>query len=78
MNIRLTILDYIKKRFPSSVENEQSDIDLTLILDSFAIYEFILFLEQQFSIKINDEEITSDRFSTLNKIVIFIEDKINN
>lgn len=78
MNIRSTILGYIKKRFPSSLENDESDIDLTLILDSFAIYEFILFLEQQFSIKINDEEITSDRFSTLNQIVIFIEAKINN
>ena len=77
MNTRSIILDYIKKRFPRSVENEKSDIDLTLILDSFAIYEFILFLEQQFSIQINDEEITSDRFSTLNRIVTFLETKIN-
>ena len=60
MNIREKIIEYIKKRFPSSVEEGDSDIDLTLILDSFAIHDFILYLEEELSIKVNDEDIKID------------------
>ena len=77
MNIREKIIEYIKKRFPSSVEEGDSDIDLTLILDSFAIHDFILYLEEELSIKVNDEDITSDKFSTLNQLESFLKTKIN-
>tara|TARA_Y100000816_G_scaffold289174_1_gene275127 strand:- start:297 stop:536 length:240 start_codon:yes stop_codon:yes gene_type:complete len=77
MNVREKIIEYIKKRFPSSVEDSESDIDLTLILDSFAIHDFILYLEEELSIKVEDDDITSDKFSTLNQLESFLKTKVN-
>ncbi len=76
MNVRSKIIDYIKQRFPSAVEKDQDDIDLTLILDSFAIHDFILYLEEELSIKVDDEDITSDKFSTLNQLENFLKTKV--
>ncbi len=76
MNVRAKIIDYIKQRFPSAVEKDQDDIDLTLILDSFAIHDFILYLEEELSIKVDDEDITSDKFSTLNQLENFLKTKV--
>ena len=76
MNVRAKIIDYIKQRFPSAVENNQDDVDLTLILDSFAIHDLILYLEEELSIKVDDEDITSDNFSTLNQLENFLKTKV--
>jgi acyl carrier protein len=46
------------------------------IVDSTGILELVLFLEEQFSIKIEDEEITPENLDTINNMVAFLEKKM--
>jgi acyl carrier protein len=46
------------------------------IIDSTGVLEFIDFLEETFNIKIMDEELVPDNLDSLNKVVDFIERKI--
>jgi acyl carrier protein len=46
------------------------------IIDSLGIMKVVLFMEDTFGIKVNDEEIVPDNFQTLNNMVKFIEQKM--
>jgi acyl carrier protein len=46
------------------------------IIDSLGIMKVVLFIEDTFGIKVNDEEIVPDNFQTLNNMVKFIEQKM--
>ncbi len=48
------------------------------IIDSTGVVELVSFLEDTYNIIIEDEEIISDNFSTLNSISTFLENKIIN
>lgn len=43
------------------------------VLDSFGLLEFIGFLEDAFAIKIPEEDLTPDRFETIEKIRDYLE-----
>lgn len=49
----------------------------TGILDSYAVLKLLLFIEEQFSLTITDEEVTPSNFETLHQITGFIESKLN-
>ena len=46
------------------------------VLDSFGLLEFIGFLEETFAFKIPDDDLTPDRFETLEKIRQYIESQV--
>jgi len=45
------------------------------ILDSTGVLELVGFLEKQFSIRVESDELVPDNLDTLNKLVSFIEKK---
>ena len=45
------------------------------IIDSTGVLELVTFLEQTFSIQINDEELIPENLDSLNKIFIFLKSK---
>jgi acyl carrier protein len=45
------------------------------VIDSLAILRLIAFLEERFGIIVEDEEVVSDNFDTLNIITAFVEGK---
>ncbi len=47
-------------------------------LDSVAVVSVILALEKNFSISINDDEISAQTFQTLGTLINFVENKIAN
>lgn len=47
-------------------------------LDSFGIVEFLTFIEEQFNVQMDLEDIVRDNFSTLQKISFLIEKKQQN
>ncbi len=46
------------------------------IIDSTGILELIMFLEEQFDIKIEDQDLTPDNLDSLNSISAFIQSKM--
>jgi acyl carrier protein len=74
------IMNYIKENF---IAGRSSKIDLTPeisllesgIMDSTGILELVLFLEEQFSIKIEDEEIVPENLDSVANLIVFLEKK---
>jgi len=58
----------------SELNNDDSFLDQG-ILDSTGILEIIFFVEDEFGIKIKDDEMIPDNLDSVNKIVAFIERK---
>ncbi len=48
------------------------------ILDSIGIMKLIVFIEENFGIQVEDEEIIPENFQSLNSIAAFIERKAQN
>lgn len=74
------ILNYIKENF---IAGRSGKIELTPeisllesgIMDSTGILELVLFLEEQFSIKIDDEEIVPENLDSVANLIVFLEKK---
>lgn len=47
----------------------------TGILDSLALLKLLLFIEERFSLKVNDGEVNPRNFETVDRITAFIENK---
>lgn len=77
MNIKEKINNYIVSRFPDTSKNKSIDkINLTDLLDSLAIHDFIFFLEKEFKIKISSSDISPDNFKSINSLEKFLKNKI--
>ena len=73
--IRAFILEnYLFTDDQSELKNDDSFLDHG-ILDSTGILEIIFFIEDEFKIKIKDEEMTPDNLDAVDKIVAFIHRK---
>lgn len=74
------ILNYIKENF---IAGRSGKIELTPeisllesgIMDSTGILELVLFLEEQFLIKIDDEEIVPENLDSVANLIVFLEKK---
>ena len=75
----------IRKQIIDEIEllarNEVTDLDIILfgkerLLDSLNVLHILLFIELNFGIKVNTNELTIENFNTVNKIVSYIESKI--
>jgi acyl carrier protein len=61
--------------------NEALDDDAPLmgnVIDSTGVIELISFVQERFSISIDDEEVMADNFGTVKSIVAFVEKKLRN
>jgi len=72
------IRSYIIKKFPNS-RKKMLDDDLPLlqsgIIDSLGVLDVVAFLEQTFSIKIEDDELTPENFGSIGRLTSFAEQK---
>jgi len=80
VKIKNTIIEFLKKGNPllrkqSSIPHDKSLLQLGLI-DSFAFLELVEFIEKKFKVKIRDDEITLERFGSLNLTSKLIFNKI--
>lgn len=73
--IREFILEnYLFTDDQSELNNDDSFLDQG-ILDSTGILEIIFFIEDEFGIKIKDDEMVPDNLDSVNRIVAFIKRK---
>lgn len=79
MEIESTITRFIREellRGDGQVSLEPStSLIRTGILDSLALLKLIVFIEQQFGLKIEDGEVLPNNFETIDHIKTFIEGK---
>jgi len=76
---KLILRKYIEENFlPSSglkAINESDSFMEKGILDSTGILELIAFIENEFGIEVEDEEIIPDNLDSLEKLAIFLDKK---
>jgi acyl carrier protein len=73
--LRLFILEnFLFTDDQSELNDEDSFMDQGII-DSTAILELIFFMEEEFSVKVEVEEMIPDNLDSINKVTRFIESK---
>ena len=74
--IKEKIVAYLRNINPVLLEEveEIGSLKITEIIDSLGILEFIVFLEESFSIDIQDANITSENFNSIDSLTTFIQD----
>jgi acyl carrier protein len=73
-----SIRDYIKSELLMSDETSLGD-DTPLwggVLDSVGLMQLITFIEEQFEIEVDDEELTSAHFGTVGNIAELVDRKV--
>ena len=82
MNIEQTIKNFIIENFIIDGNTDQLDLDQSFlesgIIDSTGILELVSFIEEQYSITLEDEELIPDNLDSVNNVVKFINKKSNN
>ncbi len=78
IDIKSKIKEYI---IESTFEDVQSITDETLIfeegvLDSMGLLFLIEFLQEEFNVTTNDDELVVENFESINKIVAFLNNKL--
>lgn len=81
MSIEQKVREYILDNYlftddHSALKNEDSFLEKGII-DSTGILEVIYFIEEDFSINVDDEEMVPENLDSVNNIVRFIEKKQN-
>lgn len=76
MNVETTIRDYILSNYlftddPSALDSRDSFIEKGII-DSTGIMEVIFFLEQEFGVRVEDEEMIPENLDSVNNLVAFV------
>jgi acyl carrier protein len=64
-------------RWPGSIAELTDDLPLLerRVIDSLAIFRLVAFIEDQFEISIDDQELVPDNFATLTSLRRFVEAK---
>jgi acyl carrier protein len=73
--IRQWVLETAERKGISTVTDDES-LTANGVIDSLAIFRLVSFLEDNFAVKIADEEIVNDNFKSVNDIVRFLEAKL--
>jgi acyl carrier protein len=72
-----SVHDYILRSFLSNgtAASLRSDEDLLMVLDSLQILRMLIDLEVEYSIKVDNSELTPENLGTVEKLAAFIERK---
>ena len=73
------LLAYLKNGNPEiknlpKIPMDESLVELGL-MDSFGVVDIVLYIETKYQIKIHDDEITKEKFGSINKMVNLIFEK---
>ena len=78
--IKKSIIEYLCKGNPLLAQLEKIPCDESLVelgyMDSFGVIDIVIFLEGTYKIKILDDEITKEKFGSINKMSTLVLDKL--
>lgn len=73
------IVNYLKSGNPIFAQLDEIPLDESLVklgyIDSFGVIDLVTFLEGTYNIQIYDDEITKEKFGSINKMVALIMGK---
>ncbi|MCG3155496.1 MAG: hypothetical protein DKINENOH_02102 [bacterium] len=76
MDIRTEIVNFLKKQAPKGVTFKDSDSLLaTGVIDSLKMLDLISFIENQFNLAVDEDEMMPDNFESVDAITRFIHQK---
>lgn len=78
--IRGDIKAFLMEKFPAARKRALSDQDHLLesgVLDSLGVLEVVEFLERDFDIRINDDELVPENFQSIQTLAAFVGRKQN-
>ncbi len=82
MDIQAQIRDYIAQNLLFSDDGFGYSDDASFleegIVDSVGIMELVMFLEENFGLTVDDEDLTPDNFDSVNKLAAYIKRMTNN
>ena len=79
-NITASVRQFILNQFPSSRRRPLQDTDPLIehgVIDSLGILDVVAFIESEFKVVVDDEELVPDNFQTISKIAAYVERKRN-
>ena len=77
-DIKQQIIDEIELLANAKIEdNDEIIFGKERLLDSINVLHILLFIEMNFGIKVDTNELSIENFNTVNKIVSYIEGKID-
>jgi len=79
--VRTHIKDFIWQHFPLARTRKIVDTDNLLekgILDSLGILEVVMFIEHEFHIILNDDDLVSENFQSICSIAAFVQRRCHN
>jgi acyl carrier protein len=81
MDTRAQIRQYIAKNLLFSDNGFTYGDDASFleegIVDSLGVMELVLFIEEKFGVKVEDEELTTDNFDSVNKLANYIQRRLS-
>jgi acyl carrier protein len=79
MELKSQIRQFILKNYLFSSDEKALDDGVSLmktgVVDSTGVLELISFLEEQFGVKVEDEEMTPENLDSVDRIVAFVSGK---
>jgi len=69
------IRQFILQRFPLAKRRKVTDQDNLLesgVVDSLGVLELVTFMQQEFSVTVNDEDLTPENFQTIECMAQFV------
>jgi len=76
MNLHTDVTSFLKKQAPKGVAFSDQDNLLTKgVIDSLKMLDLISFLQEQFGIAIDEDEMMPDNFESVQAIVAFVAEK---
>ena len=79
MNVQQQIQNFIFEQFPRAKQAGLADNESlveTGIIDSMGVLEIVTFLEAEFDIVLDDDEVAGDNFESIAALTAFTENKI--
>jgi acyl carrier protein len=79
MDAKQKVRQFILKNYLFSTDEAALKDDVSLmqagIIDSTGVLELIMFLEEQFGVKVSDEEMTPENLDSVDRIAAFVGSK---
>ena len=76
MNLHTDVTNFLKKQAPKGVSFSDQDNLLTKgVIDSLKMLDLIGYLQEQFGVAIDEDEMMPDNFESVNAIVAFVSAK---
>jgi len=79
-SIQSDVRNFVAENFlfgedPESLQNDDSFLE-TGIIDSTGVLELVAFIEDHYSVEVDDDELVPENLDSINRLIDFIESKL--